>query len=225
MRTSEQVNDLFAALAKAQGEMPTIAKTKQAKVKGQSKEGRSFEYSYAYADIADVLEAVLPVLSRHGLSVTQPTVVDGPALMIATRLGHSSGQWIESLYPVCSINGDHQKMGGAMTYARRYALCSLLGIAADEDTDGEGVEHPVAPEKRKETPPQQVAPKPAGAPVPATELVAAIRAKDSLADLDRLWKSARFLTDFSLLSEEDKASVKAADTSHRAALGADQKAA
>jgi hypothetical protein len=144
VQTSEQLNELFTALAAAQGELPVIAKTKEATVRGETKTGKSFDYKYKYADISDVLHAVLPTLAKHKLSLAQPTVVAGNALMIRTRLGHASGQWIESEYPVCGLLGDHQKMGSAMTYARRYALCSLLGVAADEDIDGQGAAAPAA---------------------------------------------------------------------------------
>jgi hypothetical protein len=144
VQTSEQVNELFTALAAAQGELPVIAKTKEATVRGETKAGKPFDYKYKYADISDVLHAVLPTLAKHNLSLVQPTAVEGNALMIRTRLGHASGQWIESEYPVCGLVGDHQKMGSAMTYARRYALCSLLGVAADEDVDGQGAAAPAA---------------------------------------------------------------------------------
>jgi hypothetical protein len=149
MQTSEQIGEVASALAKAQGEFQPIEKAKTAKVKGQTKDGRSFDYTYKYADIADVLAGVLPPLSKHGLSVIQPTVVIDGVMIIRTRLLHSSGQWIESDYPVSSINGDHQKMGGALTYARRYALCSLVGVAAEEDTDGEHAAEQPTPPNRK----------------------------------------------------------------------------
>lgn len=130
---------LFEALAAAQAEIRNPEKTKDGKVKGTSKQsGRDFEYTFKYADIGDVLETVLPVLSKHGLSVMQPTkIVDG-AIILVTRIAHVSGEIIESEYPVCSLNGNHQSMGAALTYARRYALTSLIGIAAVDDTDGEG---------------------------------------------------------------------------------------
>ncbi len=162
MRTSEAINELSTALAKAQGEFTTIEKRKHAKIKTNS--GK--DYGYAYADISDVLAAVLPVLSKNGLSVIQPTVVIEHAMFVVTRLMHNSGQWIESEYPVCSINGDHQKMGGALTYSRRYALCSMLAVSADEDVDGEGAE---APPTKVESPKAAVsAPKPATKPTLAT---------------------------------------------------------
>lgn len=150
MRTSDQIDAVSGALAKAQGEFPPVEKRKTAKLKGESRSGRAYEYEYKYADIADVLAAVLPVLSRNELAIIQPTVVESGAVYIRTRLAHKSGQWVESDYPVCSVNGDHQKMGAALTYSRRYALCSLLGIAAEEDTDGQdAAELPSARPARK----------------------------------------------------------------------------
>lgn len=118
---------LYEALAAAQAELKNPSKTKKAD---------TGKYTYNYADIGDVLEACLPVLSKHGLSVMQPTVVRDGAVILITRLAHISGQTVESEYPVCSINGNHQAMGSAMTYARRYALTSLIGITAVDDTDG-----------------------------------------------------------------------------------------
>lgn len=120
--------NLHTALAAAQGELKNPEKTKQAD---------AGKYSYNYADIGDVLEAVLPVLSRHGLSLTQPTKIQDNAIILITRITHGV-ESIESEYPVCSLNGNHQAMGSAMTYARRYALTSLVGVAAVDDTDGEG---------------------------------------------------------------------------------------
>ena len=134
-----QHQSLYAALAAAQAEIKNPDKTKDGKVKGTSKaSGKDYEYTFKYADIGDVLEAILPIFSRHGLCVTQPTkIVDG-SMILVTRIAHTSGETLESEYPVCSLNGNHQSMGAALTYARRYALTSLAGVAAVDDTDGEG---------------------------------------------------------------------------------------
>lgn len=120
--------NLSAALAAAQGELKNPEKTKEV---------NTGKYNFKYADLGDVLEAVLPVLSRHGLSVMQPTKIQDGAIILVTRISHGE-ESIESEYPVCSLNGNHQQMGAAMTYARRYALTSMIGIAAVDDTDGEG---------------------------------------------------------------------------------------
>lgn len=153
MNTSSELNEIAFALAKAQAAFPKIEKAKTAKVKGRSASGKEYEYAYQYADIADVLAAVLPVLSEHDLALIQPTAVENNTIVVRSRLLHKSGQWIEGAYPVCTLNPDHQKMGAAMTYARRYAACALLGIAADEDVDGQGAAAPT-PQNRPPRPPQ-----------------------------------------------------------------------
>lgn len=121
--------NLAAALAAFQAEIKNPPKNRKAD---------TGKYNYMYADIGDVLETVLPVLSRHGLSITQPTKIVENTIVLVTRLCHVSGEFIESEYPVSSLNGNHQAMGAAMTYARRYALTSLIGVAAVDDTDGAG---------------------------------------------------------------------------------------
>jgi hypothetical protein len=138
MRTSEQIDQIVTALAAAQGEFPKIGKNKQASVKGVAKaSGREYSIGYNYADIADVISAIAPVLSKHGIAYIQPTVLTDNGMLVCTRIMHKSGQWIESDYPVSGITGDHQKMGGALTYARRYSLSTMIGVAAEEDVDGE----------------------------------------------------------------------------------------
>jgi hypothetical protein len=129
---------LYEALANAQADIRNPEKTKTAKVKGKTKTGAAYEYEYKYADIADVLSGALPVFSKHGLAILQPTRVENGQLFIETIITHKSGESTSSTYPVCGINNDHQGMGAAMTYARRYALCSMIGVAAEEDTDGQG---------------------------------------------------------------------------------------
>jgi hypothetical protein len=131
--------NVWTALAAAQAELKNPEKTKDGKVSGTSKTGKAYEYTYKYADIGDVLEAALPFLAAHGLSVTQPTIIRDNSIVLETRLTHGeSDTHTSSEYPVCAINVNHQSMGSALTYARRYALTSLLGIAAVDDTDGEG---------------------------------------------------------------------------------------
>jgi hypothetical protein len=132
---------LVAALAAAQGRFPHIAKTKTATVR--PKNGGS-PYSYSYADLADVLDAVRPVLAREGLAIAQPTEY-GPdgRLYLATRLLHTSGGSLTATIALGQDPGQHQAFGGALTYLRRYALTTLLGIQADEDDDGANAE-PVA---------------------------------------------------------------------------------
>jgi hypothetical protein len=133
MQSSASIVSLAEALSKAQGELKPLAKSKEAKIPG--KEGKT-GYSYSYADLADVIECFRPALAKHGLSVIQPiTMAAEGHLVLLTRLLHSSGEWIESEYPLKSYDRP-QEQGSAITYARRYALTALLGIAAEDDDDG-----------------------------------------------------------------------------------------
>ena len=128
---------LAAALAAAQAAMPAIVKDRVAKI-GPGRE-------YRYADLATILAIVRPVLGAHGLALTQRTQIRGEAIVLLTELRHASGEVLDSEYPVAAIGIKHQDMGGALTYARRYALCGLVGIAADEDDDGASAPAPVVP--------------------------------------------------------------------------------
>ena len=128
---------LAAALAAAQAAMPAIVKDRVAKI-GPGRE-------YRYADLATILATVRPVLGAHGLALTQRTQIRGEAIVLLTELRHASGEVLDSEYPVAAIGARHQDMGGALTYARRYALCGLVGIAADEDDDGASAPAPVVP--------------------------------------------------------------------------------
>ena len=136
LRTSEVTDKFDEALAAAQIELENPTKTRTAKVKGVSKKtGKEFEMSYTYADIGDVLASARPVLAKHGISIMQIPLPKGGMMMLVTRLSHA-GQWIEGDYPVCQIGADHQQMGSALTYSRRYALTAMIGVAAEDDDDG-----------------------------------------------------------------------------------------
>lgn len=123
MMTSEHINEVAGALAKAQGE-----------IQNPHKASENPHYRSRYADLAGGLVTIRPTLAKHGLSVVQMTHLDGDMVTLHTRLLHSSGQWLESVYPVCRTT-DHQKMGSALTYSRRYALFALVGVAGDDDDD------------------------------------------------------------------------------------------
>lgn len=132
---------IWPALCAAQATMPPIAKEKTATVKGVSKKsGQAYEMTYKYADISDVLAVVVPHLTKHGVVLCQLAGVDAGLMTLTTRLTHSpTGEHVESVYPVARIGDDQQAMGGALTYARRYALCAMIGVAPDEDTDANHV--------------------------------------------------------------------------------------
>jgi hypothetical protein len=122
MKTSDQINELAAALARAQGEMTHAEKTKT-----------NPHFRNDYADIAAIIEAIRIPFSKNGLSYAQmPTFLEGKSVL-ATRMMHSSGQWIESHTPILASKADAQGFGSGLTYARRYALAAIAGIAQDDD--------------------------------------------------------------------------------------------
>lgn len=138
IRTSRETDKLDIQLSLAQGELSNPIKDKpNAHLKSK------------YTDIAGGLSVARPVLSKFKLALYQVTKIDGAAMILTTRLAHA-GQWIESDYPVCAANGNHQQMGAAMTYAKRQSLFALIGIAGDdEDEDGKDAAKAESPPDRK----------------------------------------------------------------------------
>jgi hypothetical protein len=120
----EPVNELMAALAKAQGEMSNAPF-----------DATNPHFKSKYATLASIRDATVPHLAKYGLSIHQVTKLNGDGMVLATRLAHSSGQWIESVYPLPNSSKPHE-MGSAITYARRYSWAAITGIAAEEDEDG-----------------------------------------------------------------------------------------
>lgn len=125
---SDDLKDLFTALAKAQGEM---------RVAGNRSENPFFKSRYA--DLAEIVNASRPALTKNGLSVIQRILPnDDGQNLIHTMLCHGSGQFITSLMRVLPVKNDMQSLGSCLTYLRRYAYAALIGvITADEDDDGE----------------------------------------------------------------------------------------
>lgn len=117
------------AFAKAQAEFPTIAKTKTADMG---------TYSYKYADLGDIIDAVRPILKEHGLAFAQSAVTQDGKIGVETRIYHTAGH-VEIFGPLLLPAGsDARSAGSAVTYARRYSLTAALGITSDEDADGAG---------------------------------------------------------------------------------------
>ena len=142
-KTTEHPN-VYAALAAAQGEFPEIPKTKSSNAYGNK--------PYWYADIADILAVVRPVLSRHGLCVIQLPEHAGNTLTMTTRLHHASGgDHVEGMLS-CSCRAEPQKIGSAITYLRRYGLGALLGVAPDDDEDGQAAQDSTPPPQRPQRP-------------------------------------------------------------------------
>jgi hypothetical protein len=133
--TDRPVN-LGGALAAFQAELPAVKKTKTAVVKTKT----GGEYRYTYADLADVSAAVLPLLGKHGLSFSSRPMLSGDRFVLAYTLLHESGDLLSGEYPL-PASGSAQELGSAITYARRYSLCSIVGVAAEEDDDGQAASH------------------------------------------------------------------------------------
>jgi ERF superfamily protein len=136
-RSSESVAAIASALAKAQGELvnPERSLTAVIRPSRPGEEARSFRY----APLSSGLDIVRKTLSQHEIAMIQTTAIDKEARVVSltTTLTHSSGEWIASDWPVCPIAdmASPQRMGAALTYARRYALFTLVGIAGEDDLD------------------------------------------------------------------------------------------
>jgi hypothetical protein len=136
-RSSETVAALASALAKAQAEFINPEKSLTATIRtGRPGEG---ERSFRYAPLSSGLDIVRKTLGQHEIATLQTTAIDQTAGMVnlTTTLAHASGEWIASDWPVCPIaeTANPQRMGAALTYARRYALFTLVGIAGEDDLD------------------------------------------------------------------------------------------
>lgn len=181
---------LAGALAAFQAELPTVEKGSTAKVQTKSGPGYSFEY----ADLSDVSARVLPLLGRHGLAwTTRPTLRDG-VFVLVYELRHEGGETVDGLYPLPPSSTPAQQMGGAITYARRYTLCAVTGVAPGGD------EH---------------APEPVSEPEPPADWRAMVAAVASSDQARTLWAQAStggWLTD----------EVQASLTERVAALKADE---
>jgi hypothetical protein len=147
-RSSESVGALASALAKAQAALVNPEKSLTATIRSaRAGEG---ERSFRYAPLASGLEIVRRTLGQHEIATLQTTAIDQTAGMVnlTTMLAHASGEWIASDWPVCPIaeTANPQRMGAALTYARRYALFTLVGIAGEDDLDAPDLcEWPNAP--------------------------------------------------------------------------------
>jgi hypothetical protein len=136
-RSSNTIATIAAALAKAQMELTNPEKSLVATVR--SPFPREADRTFRYAPLSTGLDIVRKSLGRHEIATIQSTDIDREAglLRLTTILAHSSGEWVCSEWPVCQISdmASAQRMGAALTYARRYALFTLVGIAGEDDLD------------------------------------------------------------------------------------------
>ena len=136
-RTSETIGATASALAKAQIEIANPEKSLTATIR--SPFPREADRSFRYASLSSGLDLVRKSLGRHEIATLQTTAIDetGGLIRLTTTLAHSSGEWVSSVWPVCPVSetAAPHRMGAALTYARRYALFTLVGIAGEDDLD------------------------------------------------------------------------------------------
>jgi hypothetical protein len=136
-RSSETIGTIAAALAKAQAQLVNPEKSLVATIR--SDEAGAAGRSFRYAPLSSGLDIVRKTLSQHEIAAVQTTSIDDTAgiVRLSTVLAHASGEWIASDWPVCAISetATPHRMGAALTYARRYALFTLVGIAGEDDLD------------------------------------------------------------------------------------------
>lgn len=172
MQTSQQIDQIAAALAAAQGEMT-----------GAKKSSANPYFKSSYADLASVMEAIAAPFAAHGLSFIQSAgqAAHGGGVSVTTLLMHSSGQWIESDPMVLPpVKNDPQAFGSAVTYAKRYSLQAMVGVPSVDDDAAAATAAPKAPARPKKAP-----------AIDLTEATAKLKAgaEDGLNGLSAAWKA------------------------------------
>jgi len=147
-RSSETIGTIAAALAKAQAQLVNPEKSLVATIRSTDAASGS-ERSFRYAPLSTGLDIVRKTLSQQEIATVQTTSIDESAgiVRLSTVLAHASGEWIASDWPVCAISetAAPHRMGAALTYARRYALFTLVGIAGEDDLDAPDLATPTVP--------------------------------------------------------------------------------
>jgi len=145
-RSSQSISNLAAALAKARIELVNPEKSLTATIKSAGPGGK--EQTFSYASLSSGLDIVRKTLGQHEIATVQTTGVDQTTGLInlTTLLAHASGEWIASDWPVCSVieTETPHRMGAALTYARRYALFTLVGIAGEDDLNAPDIAAPMS---------------------------------------------------------------------------------
>jgi hypothetical protein len=199
IKWSETTGSLFKALAQAQGDMGSAVK-----------DGTNPHFKSRYATLASVLQAVLPALNKHGLSLSQHPSLSEGMVQVTTLLTHSSGQWMSS---TCELPLQGRKDGHALksatTYLRRTACVSICGLP-EEDDDGnlstarprsQGRTQPRRQERRPE-PPRQPAPQ-----LTIEQVASALESVDlTIADMDR-WAASHNRKPIHQLDQQTKAAM------------------
>src|SRR6476646_6797400 len=136
-RSSHKIGTLAAALAKAQSEIVNPEKSLTATI--ASPFPREGQRTFRYASLSTGLDIVRKCLGQHEIATVQSTAIDRDSglIRLTTTLVHASGEWVSSDWPVCPLTetAAPHRLGAALTYARRYALFTLVGIAGEDDLD------------------------------------------------------------------------------------------
>lgn len=195
---SEHINEIAAALSKAQGEFQPIHRDRDVDVATRT----GGTYSFKYATLGNIAEAVKPALAKHGLSRSNAVTMIGNQPFLATRLIHESGQWLASYHPLLPSQPGAQAFGSAITYATRYNLSALLGIASEDDDDGNAADGNTVRDSG-------ATPRPATTPQQASEvgdLLARCKHATGLNDFEQ-----KFLADMNARHAEYGARIKISD--------------
>src|SRR5271169_2918793 len=135
--SSDRIGALAAALAKAQAEIANPEKSLTATI--LSPFPREASRTFRYAPLSSGLDLVRKCLGQHEIATVQTTAIDRDSgvIRLTTTLVHASGEWVSSDWPVCPVSetAAPHRLGAALTYARRYALFALVGIAGEDDLD------------------------------------------------------------------------------------------
>jgi hypothetical protein len=155
-RSSSNIGTLAAALAKAQSEIANPEKSLTATI--VSPFPREGSRTFRYAPLSSGLDLVRKCLGQHEIATVQTTAIDGDSglIRLTTALVHSSGEWVTSDWPVCPVSetAAPHRLGAALTYARRYALFTLVGIAGEDDLDAPDLSPAVVPPASQNGPPR-----------------------------------------------------------------------
>ena len=153
-RSSESIGAIAAALAKAQAELTNPEKSLIATIRATNP--REDDQTFRYAALSTGLDIVRKALGGQAIATVQTTAIDNEAglIRLTTTLAHSSGEWLSSEWPVCPISEmvAPRRMGAALTYARRYALFTLVGIAGEDDLDAPDLNLPLEAVSKREAP-------------------------------------------------------------------------
>src|ERR1700688_1693641 len=164
-RSSENVAAIATALAKAQTELSNLEKAMSGTVYNARTDSPE---SFRYASLSSGLDIIRKVLGGQQIAVTQTTDIDRASgtVNLTTLLVHTSGEWISSDWPVCKLSETvaPRRMGAALTYARRYALFTMVGIAGEDDLDAPDIANDES--KGNKTRKVSLAPSPAFEPAP-----------------------------------------------------------